>query len=115
MTERSTLDICIAVKEAEDEISDEELRLCVAAMCGIEHFYREALINLIELIREDKPMAMLKMKAEFHWGTVEQMFEGQKKPMTEWLGPGNIPGTPEQQQRLALGKKIFKQATGIDL
>ena len=41
---RTTLDIAIAVKEAEENITDEELRLCIAAMSGIEHFYRSALI-----------------------------------------------------------------------
>lgn len=60
---RSTLDIAIAVKEAEESITDEELRLCIAAMSGIEHFYRSALIDLIELIREGQPESMLKMKA----------------------------------------------------
>ena len=112
---RTTLEIAIAVKEAEDDITDEELRLCIAAMSGIEHFYRSALVDLVELIREGVPEAKLKMKAEFAWGTVERMFEAQKKPPAEWLGNANIPGTPEQRERLALGKRIFEKSTGRKL
>lgn len=76
---RSILEIQIAVKEAEPNISDEELRLCV------------------------------------EWGTVERMFAAQKKTPQEWLGPGNIPGSPEQRQRLAWGKKVYEKATGEKL
>jgi hypothetical protein len=112
---RSTLDIAIAVKEADENVTDEELRLCIAAMSGIEHFYRSALIDLIELIRDGKPEAMLEMKAEFAWGTVERMFEAQKKPPADWLGPGNIPGTPEQRERLAWAKNVYEKATGEKL
>lgn len=112
---RTTLDIAIAVKEAEQDITDEELRLCIAAMSGIEHFYRSALVDLIELIREGKPEATLKMKAEFAWGTVERMFEAQKKPPAEWLGDGNIPGTLGQRERLARAKRVFENATGEKL
>ena len=112
---RSILEIQIAVKEAEPDITDEELRLCIAAMSGIEHFYRKALIDLIELIREGKPEKLLKMKAEFAWGTVERMFEAQKKTPQEWLGPDNIPGSPAQRQRLAWAKKVYEKATGESL
>ena len=112
---RTILQIQIAVKEAEPEITDEELRLCIESMNGIEHFYRSALIDLIELIREGKPEALLKMKAEFAWGTVERMFAAQKKTPQEWLGPGNIPGSPEQRRWLALAKRIYEKATGETL
>ncbi len=112
---RSILEIQIAVKEAEENISDEELRLCVESLSSIEHFYRTALIDLIGVIREGKPEVLLKMKAEFAWGTVERMFAAQKKTPAEWLGPGNIPGTPEHRQRLAFGKKLYEKATGQKL
>ena len=109
---RTTLQICIAVKEAEPDITDEELRLCIAAMSGIEHFYTQALVDLIEAIREGKPAGVLKMKAEFAWGTHERMFNAAKKPPAEWLGPGNIPGSPEQRERLAWAKRVYEKATG---
>lgn len=112
---RSTLEIAIAVREADENISDDELRLCIAAMSSIEHFYRSNLIDLIEMIREGKPEKLLKMKAEFAWGTVERMFNAQKKPPAEWLGNGNIPGTPEQKERLAWAKNVYERATGEKL
>lgn len=112
---RSILQIQIAVKEAEPDISDEELRLCVESMNGIEHFYRKSLIDLIEAIREGKPQPFLKMKAEFAWQTVEHMFNAQKKTPSEWLGPDNIPGSPEQRQRLAWSKKLYEKITGDKL
>ena len=59
---RTTLQIQIAVKEAEPDISEEELRLCIAALSAINHFYRQSLKDLIDVIREEKPPAWLKMK-----------------------------------------------------
>ncbi len=112
---RSILQIQIAVKEAEPGITDEELRLCIESMNAIEHFYRSALIDLIELIREGKPEMLLKMKAEFAWGTVERMFAAKKKTPQEWLGPDNIPGSPAQRQLVAWAKKVFEKATGEKL
>jgi len=112
---RTTLQICIAVKEAEPNITDEELRLCIAAMSGIEHFYHRSLLDLIEAVREFKSEGWVKMKAEFAWGTCERMFEAAKKPPEEWLGPGNIPGSPEQRERLAWAKRVYEKATGEKL
>ena len=112
---RTTLQICIAVKEAATDITDEELRLCIAAMSGIEHFYSQALVDLIEAIREGKPAGLLKMKAEFAWGTHERMFIAAKKHPAEGLGPGNIPGSPEQRERLAWAKRVYEKATGEKL
>lgn len=112
---RSILEIQIAVKEAEPNITDEELRLCVESLGGIEHFYRTALVDLIQLIREGKPEKLVKMKAEFAWGTVERMFSAQKMTPEQWLGPANIPGSPEQKKRLAWGKKLYEKVTGETL
>lgn len=112
---RTTLEIQIAVKEAEPDITNEELRLCIEAQNGIEHFIRDELIKLIEAIREDKPAAFLKMKAEFAWGTVERMFKAAKIPPDKWLGPDNIPGSPVQRQRLAWAKRVYEKATGEKL
>lgn len=112
---RSILEIQLAVKEAEPDITDEELRLCVESLGNIQHFYRSALIDLIELIRNGRPENFLRMKAEFAWGTVERMFTAQKKTPHEWLGPKNIPGSPEQRSRLEWSKKLFEKATGEKL
>lgn len=112
---RTTRQIQIAVQEADPSITDEELRLCIEAQRNIEHFYRKALLELIEAIRKDTPSHLLKMKAEFAWGTHEQMFEAAKKPPAEWLGPQNIPGSPEQRERLGWAKRVFEKATGEKL
>ena len=111
---RTTLEIIIAVKESQPS-TEEELRLALLAMNSIEHFLNNDLQKLIECIRQYRPMGSLKMQAEFAWGTIERMFNAEKMPPDEWLGPGNIPGTPQYERRLELGKAIFKQATGIDL
>ena len=111
---RSTLQIIIAVKESQP-VTEEELRLALLALSGINHFVQHDLDGLIEAIEEGKPAPFLKMKAEFMKGTRERLFQGIKKDPREWLGPGNIPGNPEYDQRLKMAKNIFKQATGIDI
>lgn len=109
---RTTLEIIIAVKECQP-VTEEEMKLALLAMSGIEHFIKKELMDLIQAIREDKPT--VKMKAEFAWGTVERMWNAAKKPPDEWLGPDNIPGSPEFAARLKWGKALFKKATGVDL
>ena len=112
---RTTCEIQIAVQEASPDITDEELRLCVEAQRNIEYFHRKSLLDLIEAIREDHSAALLKMKAESAWGTYERMYEAAKKPPAEWLGPKNIPGSPEQRERLAWAKRVYEKATGESL
>lgn len=110
---KTTLQIQIAVQENETNITEQELRLCIEAQRNIEHFYRQALIDLIEAIREDNKY--LKAKAEFAWGTVERMFTASKRPPAEWLGQDNVPGHPEQVKRLAWAKRVYEKATGEKL
>jgi hypothetical protein len=112
---RTINQIQIAVQEADPDIADEELRLCIEAQRNIEHFLRSSLIDLITWIREGRPEPLLKMKAEFAWGTVERMFNASKKPPAEWLGESNIPGSPGQRQRLAFGKRLIEKVTGEKL
>lgn len=40
------------------------------------------------------------------------MFQANKKSPKEWLGPNNIPGSPEQQERLKWAKDLYKTITG---
>lgn len=112
---KTILDIVIAVSECDPSLTDEELRLCVASQSAIQHFYRQALIDLIQLIREGQSESLLKMKAELAWGTVDRMFSAQKKQPREWLGPNNIPGSPEQRRRLEWSKRLYKKVTGESL
>ena len=113
--ERTILDIQIAVKDGEPNITDEELRLCIVAQCSIEYFYQKALLDLIEIIREERPALFMKIKAEFAWNTYESMFEAAKKTPKQWLSPADIPGTPANKERMEWAKKVFKVATGEDL
>lgn len=98
-----------------EPVTEEELRLCVVVMASVEHFIKGDLQKLIDAIRADKPVGFLKMKAEFAWGTIERMFAAVKKPPTEWLSTADIPGTPENAERMTWAKAVFKKATGVDL
>lgn len=111
---RSTLEIIIAVQESQPA-TEEELRLALLALSGINHFIQHDLDDIVEAITEQKPFAILKMKAEFSKGTRERLFQGIKKDPREWLGPGNTPGNPEYESRRELAKKVFKRATGVEL
>lgn len=111
---RSTIEIICAVKDSEP-VTEEELRLCVVVMASVDNFFKRDLKQLIDAIRADKPMGLLKMKAEFAWGTIERMFAAVKKPPTEWLSAADIPGTPENAERMAWAKAVFKKATGVEL
>jgi hypothetical protein len=109
---RSTLEIIIAVKECQPT-TEEELRLALMAMSSIEHFIKEDLKSLVEAV--EKGGASAKLRAQFARGTLERMFYARKKPPNEWLGKENVPGTPEQKERLATAKAIYKAATGETL
>jgi hypothetical protein len=115
MTKRSIFEIQIAVQEANEDISNEELRLCIEAQRNIEHFYKKELLGLIDAIKADKPVLFLRIKAKLAEDFCKRMFDAGKKPPDEWLGPDNIPGTPAQQERLAWAKRVFKKATGETL
>lgn len=109
---RTTLQIIIAVKDCEP-VTEEELRLALCALSGIEHFIRTDLEKLIDTVLNKERLA--KFQAEFAKGTIERMFNAIKKPPDEWLGPGNIPGTPENNERMRWAKAVYKKATGEDL
>lgn len=111
---RSTIEIIIAVKESQP-VTEEELKLALCAMSGIHHHLQESLRKIIEEIRAEKPAPLLKMKADFEYGTLERLWNGIKMPADEFLGPGNTPGNPEHARRMEMGKRIYKKATGEDL
>jgi hypothetical protein len=114
MSEKTTLEIGIAVSECQP-LTEEELRLGMHAMVTIEHFVRRSLKDVVDAIQQDKPAAIIKMKAELAKQTMESMFQARKRPPKEWLGPSDTPGTPEQREGLRLAKAIVKKATGLDL
>lgn|SRR5574340_381105 len=109
---KSTNEICIANQEGKP-LTEQELRYALEALRTISHFEHESLIDLIEAIREGKPT--VKLRAEFAWGTIERMFTAGKRPVDEWLGPDNIPGSPVYLKRLEAAKRLFTKATGVNL
>lgn len=117
--EKSLRTICqiqIAVQEAEPDITEEEMRLCIEALRTITSFYSRALIELIEAVRdENMEPFLLRFKAESAWQTVEAMFKAEKRDPASWLGPDNIPGSPKQKQSLAWAKRVYEKATGEKL
>lgn len=111
---RSTNEIVIAVKDGQS-VTEEELRLALISVSVTEMTYFQMLHELIQAIRDDTPTPLLKLKAELAWQTVEEHFAGHKKPVDKWLGPENIPGTPENNERQEWAKAVYKNATGKDI
>lgn len=109
---RTTLEIIIAVQECQPA-TEEELRLALVALSGIESFISHDLQDLVDDVIGGKPTA--KFRAEYANGTIDRMFQARKTPPDKWLGPNGIPGTPENIAGRAISKRIFKAATGIDL
>ena len=108
---RSTLEIIVAVKDS-TPVTEEELRMALLALSGIEYFSASHVRRFAALKNADPLFEFLRAEAE-RWGT--ERFNALKKDPLEWLGPTNIPGSTEYKDRMALGKKIVKSATGLEL
>ena len=109
---RSTNEIVIAVKESQ-AVDETELRYCVLALSAMEHFARHALDELVDAVLAKRKKA--DWLAAFSHNEREHKFQSKKMPVDEYLGPGNIPGNPEYEQRMKMSKAIFKKATGLEL
>ena len=111
---RTTNEIIIAVKDCEP-VTDQELKLALVAMAGIQYFLKSDLQTLVDLSLGDAPSGRIKMRAEFAKQTIDRMFKAIKTPPDKWLGEDGIPGTEANRSRMEMGKAIFKAATGQDL
>ena len=109
---RSTLQIIIAVKE-QRPATEEELRLCVVALSAMQTMDHMQTRQLIEAVLDGRGSA--KFRAECMRREAEIRFKSLKMPVEEYLGPDNIPGTPENGRLVSMAKNVFKQATGEDL
>lgn len=113
-TQKSTLDVIIAVKESQP-LSESELRLCVLSLSSLLHFTEEYLSDLAK--HEPPAGSSFSHKIAFteanRW--IVQKFKVQKGPMMTWLGANNIPGNPEYEQSYQMFKNIYKDATGDEL
>ncbi len=110
---RTTNEIIIAVKESQP-VTAEELRMALLALNGIEHFTRQDLDRLIEAV-DTGDFRQVKLRAVFAKSNRERMFQAVKTDPVKWLGPANIPGNPEYEQRMQWAKNLFEKATGEKL
>lgn len=110
---RSTNEIIIAVKE-QKPVTEQELRYAVCALSAMEYFANSEIESCIKGLETEKPTLrsfILKQAQGFN----ERRFKSFRLPVDQYLGPGNIPGTTENNQRRNVAKTILKSATGIDL
>lgn len=111
---RSINEIVIAVQECEP-VTEEELRLAVAALGYMETMDQKTIHEFAELVAENKHKSSIQLKAQFLLQERGHRFKSMKMPVDQYLGAANIPGTIENKARRKMMKNIFKQATGIDL
>lgn len=111
---RSTLEIEIDVSE-DSPVTEQELRYALFALGHMYSLVKGQFRALLDSVEGHHSNELLQLKARHSRDLLERMFQARKKSVDEWLGPENIPGSPEQQRRLRLGKTIVKRATGIDL
>lgn len=109
---RSTAEIIVAVKECEP-CTDEELRMALMALSGIEYFSNSKLRKLAEAVAKGHPtVVQIELASAKAWQ--ESRFAAERQDPLVWLGPPWTPGTPEYAERLASDKAILKAATGIE-
>lgn len=112
---RSTLDIIIAVKENQP-CTEKELRLALLALSSMEFILKKDLMDLLEALNKEEHLSdRTSLRFLFAKQALDRMWEAAKIDPEQWLGSGNIPGTPEYEDRMRMNKKIFKKATGVDL
>lgn len=111
---RSTNELMVAVSEC-DACTDEELRCCVSALSAMLHFAKRAADDMSEGIEGGGTSIKHKVSAKLWRQNAEGRFNSIKMPVDTYLGPGNMPGSPEQAERLRIGKAIVKKVTGMTL
>lgn len=110
---RTINQIMIAVQENDPNLTNEELRLCVESLRVMLRFVEHTNSKLIEAI--DSGGKSLGLRSLFAKQERESLFQARKKSPAEWLGPNNIPGSPEQVKQLAWAKRVYEKATGETL
>lgn len=110
---RTTSEIIAAVRNCEP-VTDEEMRMCIAALANVEWFLRSSLQKLVDAL-DTKGPAQQRLRADSARATLESMHRGMRTPVDRWLGPHNIPGTPEYTARISGAKALLKKATGVDM
>ena len=111
---RSTLEIEIAVSD-NAMATEQELRYALISRYSMFHFVKGSLHKLCDAILADKPSGLLRFMATNARNELKALFDGQKRPVDEWLGPDNRPDSPEHARIMASGKALVKRVTGVDL
>ncbi|KKK52537.1 hypothetical protein LCGC14_3103940 [marine sediment metagenome] len=109
---RSTNEIMIAVQECEP-CTEEELRLCIAALQAKLYFAKKAANDMAKAIGDGQTKA--RFRAAFWKNDADRRFKAMKMPVDEYLGAGNTPGTSEHAERLRFSKAVVKKAIGVEL
>lgn len=111
---RSTLDIIIAVKDSQP-VTEQELKYALLALSAMNHFAERDIDNMLDAIETGR-QDLITLRASFvNQSRETRRFKSMKLPVDKYLGPNNIPGSPEYEKRMKMNKAIFKKATGIDL
>ena len=110
---RSMLEIICAVKDSKP-VTEEELRMTVLGMSAMKYFIGDDLDKLIDAV-EKGDQRIIKFRATTAKKEQEIRFTSMKMDVLKYLGPRNIPGNKEYEERMRMSRKIFKDATGQDL
>ena len=111
---RSSNEIIIAAKE-QQPVTEEELRMALLVEVNCEYFLKKAILDWLEAVDKPTTPLIIRMRQNRAREILESVFKMHKGDPLVVLGTRNIPGTPENTAGIALSKKIFKAATGVDL
>ena len=106
---RSTNEIIIAIKENES-VEPEEMRMACLVLNALLFFAH----NNIERLIKGGTLAEVTKRMEFpdeygELGVSKSEFKAMKMDPIKYLGPSNIPDTPEYERIYRVSKKIFEK------
>lgn len=109
---RSINKIVIAVQESQSATED-ELRLALISLNNLYFLMREKYSHLSKAVLDGRKYpGILAQTSEC---IMESSIKSNSLTPAEFLGPNNIPGTPENNRNRKMSKSIFKAATGQDI
>jgi hypothetical protein len=105
---RSTNNLIIAVTECKP-CTDEELRFCISALTAMLHFAEKAANEMSDGIEGGGTSLKHKVCSKLWHENAEGRFKAIKMPVDKYLGTGNMPGSPEQVERMRFGKALIEK------
>lgn len=109
---RSTCEIIADVKENK-EVTYEELKLACMVQSFLLFMYQKNVASLLkggiaaEMTRQAYYSDPKTSSAEY--GMSSEYWKAVRMDAQEYLGPGNIPGTPEYEKRYRVSKAVFNK------